>query len=126
MVNFGPLAAGIGLLVWGTPIKFQWVSGLGFVTVPMSLNGGQPHFAQCLAVSWAVTLYIHFRGILPVTKCYQMQNSLSVKVLHSPIFAAFLLHGSQVVDVSPTLRRSAEDASYIWQGGHHVGHRPTF
>ena len=37
----------------GHPCKFQRVSRLGFVTVPMSLNGGQPNFARCLAISWA-------------------------------------------------------------------------
>ena len=31
----------------------------------MSLSGGQPKFARCLAVSWACTLYIHFQGLLP-------------------------------------------------------------
>ena len=40
--------------------KFQWVSRLGFVTAPTSLNGGQPNFARCLSVSWAGALYIHF------------------------------------------------------------------
>jgi len=40
----------------------------------MSLNGGQANFAQCLAVSWAGTPYIHFwglftpNGILPGAK----------------------------------------------------------
>ena len=64
MVNFGPLAADIGLGFWH-PRKFQRVSGLGFVTAATSLNGGQPNFAQCLAVSWAATLYIvHFWGLL--------------------------------------------------------------
>jgi len=66
MVNFGPLAAEIGWRVWGTPhSKFQRVSCLGFVTAPTSLNGRQPNFARCLAVSWADTLHIHFRGLLP-------------------------------------------------------------
>jgi len=41
------------------PCKFQQVSHLGIVTAPTSLNGGQPNFARCLAVSWAGTLYIH-------------------------------------------------------------------
>jgi len=36
------------------------------------------------------------------------------------------LHGRQVVGVSQTLRRWTEDATYIWQGGNHVGHWPTF
>jgi len=30
------------------------------------------------------------------------------------------------VGVSQTLRRWTEGATYIWQGGHHVGHWPTF
>ena len=67
MVNFGPLAAEIVSLVWGTPGNF---------------NG--------------------FRVL------------------------AALLHGTLVVGVSQTLRRWTDGATYIRQGGHHVGHRPTF
>ena len=63
MANFGPQTAEIGLPVWGTP-TFQRVSRLAFVTAATSLTGGQPNFAQCLAVSWAATLYIHFSGAL--------------------------------------------------------------
>jgi len=70
-------------------------------------------------------MYI-FGGSCPQTEYYHVQNSLSVQVLHSyPIFAA-LLQGTRVVGVSPTLWYSAESATYIWQGGHHVEHRPTF
>jgi len=36
-----------------------------YYSAPTSLNGGQPHFARCLAVSWAGTRYIHFQGLLP-------------------------------------------------------------
>jgi len=39
---------------------------------------------------------------------------------------AALLHGTLVVGVSQTLRRWTEGATYIRQGGHHAGHRPTF
>jgi len=39
---------------------------------------------------------------------------------------AVLLHGTLVVDVSQTLQRWTEGATYIRQGGHHVGHWPTF
>jgi len=39
---------------------------------------------------------------------------------------AALLHGTLVVDVSQTLRRSTEGATYIRQGDHHVGHWSTF
>jgi len=44
----------------GHPSKFQRVSHLVFVTAATSLNGSQPNFARCFAVSWACTLYIHF------------------------------------------------------------------
>jgi len=37
---------------------------------------------------------------------------------------AMLLHGTLVVGVSQTLRRWTEGATYIRQGGHHVGHCP--
>jgi len=37
-----------------------------------------------------------------------------------------LLHGTLVVGVSQTLRLSTECATYIRQGGHHVGHWPRF
>jgi len=39
---------------------------------------------------------------------------------------AALLHGTPIVGVSQTLRRWTEGATYIRQGGHHVGHWPTF
>jgi len=56
---------GWGLLAsLGHPTKFQRVSCVGFVTATALLNGGQPNFARCLAVSWAGTLYIHFWGLL--------------------------------------------------------------
>jgi len=39
---------------------------------------------------------------------------------------AALLHGTLVVGVSQTLRHWTEGATYIRQGGHLVGHWPTF
>ena len=39
---------------------------------------------------------------------------------------AALLHGTPVCGVSQTLRRWTKGATYIQQGGHHVGHWPTF
>ena len=39
---------------------------------------------------------------------------------------ARLLHGTLVVGVSHTLQHWTEGATYIRQGGHHVGHWPTF
>jgi len=71
MVNFRTLTAANGwdrLASLGHPSKFQRVSRFGFVTAPTSLNGGQPNFARCLAVSWADT----------GAEFCQMQNSLCV------------------------------------------------
>ena len=46
MVNFGPLAAEIGSLVWGAPANFNCrVSRLGSVTARHSSIGRQPNFA---------------------------------------------------------------------------------
>jgi len=39
---------------------------------------------------------------------------------------AVLLHSTLVVGISQTLQHWIEGATYIRQGGHHVGHWPTF
>jgi len=39
---------------------------------------------------------------------------------------AGLLHGSQVVGVSQTLRCWTDGATYFRQGGHHIGNWPKF
>jgi len=117
----------------GHSSKFQRVSRIGFVNAATSLTAGQPNFARCLAVFWAATLYMHFRGSCPLTEFCQVQNSRYVQVLHSPILAA-LLHGTPAAGVSQTLRRVTRmellnfrwGSTYIRLGGHHVGHRPTF
>jgi len=71
MVNFGPLAAKIGSGVWGTPVKFN---GFRFLASLLQRRRS-PEANQTLhdvwptlAVSWAGTLYIHFRGLLPLTE----------------------------------------------------------
>jgi len=46
----------------------------------------------------------------PLMEFWQVQNSLCVQILHSPIFAA-LLHRTRALGVSQALRRSAEGAS---------------
>ena len=96
-----------------------------------SLNGGQPNFAWRLVVSCAGTLCIHLGGSCPC----QVQNSLCVQVLRSPILAA-LLHSTRAVGVSQTLQRGTRNRimelsllvifnrgrQVYSEGGHHVGH----
>jgi len=127
------------LVSLGYPSIFQWVSHLGFVTAPTSLNEGQPNFAHCLPISWTGTLYILFWRLLSLTEFCHVQNSLCVQVLHSSILAA-LLHGTRAVGVSQTLwhrtRNGIIELSLlvIYNRGHHlhsegshrVGHRPPF
>jgi len=94
----------------GHPSKFQRVSGLGFVTAPTSLNGDQPNFERCFAVSWAGTLCIHFWGSCPLTKFCQVQYSLCVQVFRSPILAT-LLYGTSSV-CQPNFAASDKEGSY--------------
>jgi len=46
MLNFGPLAAEIGPVVWGTPANFNdFRVFFGFVAAATSLDGSQPNSA---------------------------------------------------------------------------------
>jgi len=101
------------------PSKFEQVSRLAFVTAVTSLTGGQPNFAQCLAVSWAATLYIHFWRLLPLMEFCPMQNSLYVQVLRSPILAA-LLHGTPAAGVSQTLQCGTRNGITNFYRGRHL------
>jgi len=122
MTNFGALAAEIVSLVWGAPANFN-----GFRVLTSLLQRRRSTEAnQTLHDVWPSPARLHyvyiFNGCCPVT----VQNSVCVlQVLRSPILAA-LLHGTRAVGASQTLRRWAQDTTYIRQGDHHVGHWPTF
>jgi len=125
MVNFGPLTAENGWRVWGTAANFNRFRMLAsLLHQRRSTDGGESNFARFWP-SPGLVYYIYILGLLPLTEFCQVQNSLCVQVLRSPILAA-LLHGTRAVGVSQTLRGLAEGATYIQHGGHHVGHRPTF
>ena len=134
--NVGPLTAEIGSGVWGTPANLN-----GFRVLPSLLQRRRsPEANQTLdmfgrLLDWC-TIYTFFGANCPLTEICQVQNSLYVQVLRSPILAA-LLHGTPAAGVNQTFRRTTtrnritqlsqtEGATYIRQGGHHVGHRPTF
>ena len=87
MLNFGPLRLR-SVRLFGAPqqISAGFASWLRYCS---DIAHWRPtKFARCLAVSWATTPCIHFRELLPLTKFCQVQNSLCVRVLHSPILAA--------------------------------------
>ena len=133
VVNFGPLTAeivgefGAPQQIWtGFASLLRWCTDIA--------HRSQPNLAQCLTISWAGTLYIHLRGLFPsdgilpgakFTLCPSLAFSYigSVTALHSstgcqPKFAACYKEWNYAT--------FAEDATYIRQGGHHIGHRPTF
>jgi len=121
MVNFGPLGGWDHFISLGHPGKFQWVSRFGFLTAATLLNGSQPNFAQCLAVSCAGTLYIHFwaflpsNGVLPgATFTFRPRLALSY---FGSVTARHSSSGRQ-----PNFAVLSRDG----QGGHHVGRWPTF
>jgi len=91
MVIFGSLAAEISLPVWGTPPNFNGLDVLASLLHQRRLA----EVNQTLHDVWPSPGLVHyvytFAGLL--TKFYQVQNSLCVRVLRSPIFAA-LLHGT--------------------------------
>jgi len=123
------LAAEIVSLVWGTPanfiISYQRVCVLACLLQPRRSTEAN----QTLHDVWPSPGLVHyiyiFGGSCPATEFCQLQSSLCVQVLRSPILAA-LLNGTRVVGVSQSLQRWAEGTTYIRQDGHHVGHCPTF
>ena len=78
IVNFGPLAAKIGPVVWGTPAKFQQLSCLGSVTARHSSSGHQQNIVALnrgrhlystgrpsrSALAHILSLYLFARGIM--------------------------------------------------------------
>jgi len=125
MMNFGPLAAEIGPVVWGTPANFN-----GFRVLASLLPWRRSTEAnQTLHDVWPSPGLLHymyiFGGCCSLTEICHVQNSFCVQVLRSPILVA-LLHSTLAASVSQTLCRWTQGATYIRQGDHHVGHWPTF
>jgi len=115
------------------PSKFQRVSRLGFVTAPTSFNGGQPNFARCLAVSWAGTLYIHFRRLLPHRGIlsgaqFTLCSSLAFSYIGSVTARTRAVCVSQTLRRGKATRKAAENGApffsffhtCIQQGSHDV------
>ena len=104
MVNFGPLAAKIGLRVWGTPANFN-----GFrVLAALLQRRCSPAANQTLHAVWPSPGPVHyiytFGGSCRLMEFCQVQKSLCVQVLRCHTLPA-LLHGTRVVGISQTLRR---------------------
>ena len=112
----------------GHPSKFRRVSRLAFVMQRRrSPHAGQLNFARCLAVSWAGTLYIHFRGLLPrqnFARCKIHFTSKSCVRLYWQRYYTALQQWASYKEWN--YGTFVDCATYIRRGGHHVGHWPTF
>ena len=123
MVNSSPLTAEIASLVWGN--RFRVLASLLHRRRSLEAN----HTLHDVWPSSGLVHYMYiFGGILPAAK-FTLRPSLafsyigSVTPRHSssgrqPNFAAWYKEWNY--------RTSAEGATYIRLGGHHVGRRPTF
>jgi len=102
MLNFGALTAEIRSRVWGIPAnfnQFRVLASLLHRRRSMEVN-------KTLQDVWPSPGLVHYIYVLggscPLTEFCQLQNSLCIQVLHSPILPA-LLHSTQAVAVSQTL-----------------------
>jgi len=118
-------ANGWDWLVWGTPANFNRFCILVWLLQQRRLLETNQTLHDALPSPGLVHYICIFGGSCPLTEFCQVQNSLCVQILCSPILAA-LLHGTRAVGNSQTLRRSADGTTYIRQGSPHVGHWPTF
>ena len=95
MVTFGPLAAEIVSLVWGTPANFNGFSVLA--SLPQRRRSTEGN--QTLHNVWPSPARLHyiyiFGGCCPITEFCQVQNSVCVlQVLRSPIGSVTARHSS--------------------------------
>jgi len=95
MANFGPLTAEIGWRVWGTPANFNEFRVLASLRRSPEVN-------QTLQNLWPSPGLVHciyiFGGSCPVTEFFQVQNSLFVDVLRSPILHRAAINNNKTVD----------------------------
>jgi len=99
------------------------------------INGGDgegfPPHCDCQSPP----LFVSFSGALAPDEFCQVQNSLRVQVLCSPILTASVRHctaleqqtSAKLCGVIQEYKATfAEGATYIFLGGYHVGYQPTF
>jgi len=97
--HYSELRSTNGLRVWGTPGNFNGfhiLASLLHRCCATDVNQTLHDIWPSPGLTGPVTLCIHFRGLLPPTEFFQVQNSLCVQFLRSPILPA-LLHGTRAV-----------------------------
>ena len=111
MMNFGPLAAEIDWRVWDTPVTPAYFNGIAYwlryCTDVAQCRSTKLYRMFGRLLGWWYTIYTFWR-LLPLTEFCQLQNSLCILVLRSPILSA-LLHGTRAAAVSQTLSRGTRN-----------------
>jgi len=90
MVNFGPLTAEIGLPVRGTLTSFNEFRVLASLLHRRRSMEVNQTLHDLLPSPGLVHFIYIFEGSCPLTQFCQLQNSLYVQILRSPILAALL------------------------------------
>ena len=108
MVNFSQLTAEICWRVWGTPANFNQFH----ILTSLLHSRRSTEVNKTLQDVWPSTGLVHyiyvFGGFGPLTVFCQLQNSLCVQVLRSPILPA-LLHSIRSAAISQTLWRGTRN-----------------
>ena len=136
MANFDPLTAEIGSGVWNTPANFNVFRVLpSLLQRRCSLDANQTLHDVWPAPGLVHYVYI-FWGLLPPDRTLpgaKLTLRPSFTFAYRPIGNVTARHSSS--GRQPNFAASykewncgtfAEGATHIRQGGHHVGHRPTF
>jgi len=101
---YGPLSAEIGWRVWGIPAYFSGFHVLASLLYRRrSLAVYQPLHDVWRSPGLVHCIYIFWDSYTRTEFC-QVQNSLCIQVLHSPILAV-LLHGTRTVGISHSGRQ---------------------
>jgi len=102
MLNFGPLMAKINWRVWDTQqISTGFTHWLRYCTDIAQLTSTKLCTMLGRLLCW-YAIFTFSEALAPLTEFCQLQNSLCVQILRSPILSA-LLHGTRALGVRQTL-----------------------
>jgi len=116
----------------GHPSKFEPVLLFGFINAPTSFNRGQQNWVFGRLLGW-YTIYTFWELLPPYGILLAAKSTLRPSLAFSYIGTITARHSSSGRQPNfVTWYKEwnygtfADGATYIWLGGHHVGHRPTF
>ena len=126
MVNFGSLTAEIGSRVWGIPARFNEFHVLA--SLLHRCRATEVNDCGFCTDVWPPPGLVHYIYILGALAPSRNSTRCKIHVASKCCILLYWQHYWTALEqwALAKLRRSAQGATYIQQGGHHVGHRPTF